>query len=318
MIKSPFPCTVNRVAQASGALLLCALAWASPLAGQGARALRFGILPDATSLPLLVAAERGMYTAEGILVELSLFSSALERDAAFQAGAVDGVIADTIAAALAVQGGFQIRIVTATDGRYGLVSAPGTPREPAALKGKTIGLSVNTIIQYVADSALARAGLGKGDVTRSAVPKIPIRLELLLGGQIAAVGLPEPFLSVAIARGAGLVASSDDLGIDAGVILFAKPFLDSRNAEVSALLKAYWKAAQAINAKPDDFRALLVEKAGFPVEIRDSFRFLRYRKPALPALSSIEDTLSWMRETGLLKTGVAPSALIDERPLRGW
>ncbi|TFG79979.1 MAG: ABC transporter substrate-binding protein, partial [Spirochaetales bacterium] len=134
------------IALAALALFSLAPAWSAGTAGAP---LRFGILPDSDSIPFMVAQAENLFAAEGVNVEIVRFTSPVERDAAFQAGAVDGVISDVIAAALAVQGGFDVRIVSVTDGRYGLVAAPGGSKDPLALKGKSIGLSTNTIIQYL-------------------------------------------------------------------------------------------------------------------------------------------------------------------------
>lgn len=282
------------------------------------RPLRFGILPDSDSMPFMVAEAEGLFAAEGLKAELVLFKSPVERDAAFQAGALDGVISDTIAAALAVQGGFDVRIVSVTDGRYGLVASPGSSSDPAVLRGKPIGLSTNTIIQYLVDLVLENAGVSSKDIVRTAVPKIPVRLELLLGGQTAAAGLPEPFLTVALERGATLVASSETMRLDAGIVLFTKKALDERGEDITRLLKAYWKAAAEINAAPDGYRHFLVDKAGFPEEIRGSYRFVTYRKPVLPGEPEVEAVLEWMRASGLLKTALSPAALLDPRALAGW
>ncbi len=280
--------------------------------------LRFGLLPDSDSLPFLVAKAEGLFEAQGLSVELVQFMSPVERDAAFQAGAVDGVVSDLIAAALAAQGGFEVRVTSVTDGRYGIVSAPGSSAELAALKGKTVGLSSNTIIQYLVDTAIARAGMAWGDIERMAVPKIPVRMELLVGGQVAAAGLPEPFLTVARRRGGSLVASCEEYELDAAIVLFSKKALDAKAGAITKLYKAYWQAAQKINGNPDAYRDFLVKEAKFPEEIRDAYVFVSYRKPVLPALDNVEAALAWMRGNGLLTAAIEAKGLLDDRAVRGW
>ncbi len=300
------------------ALLLAALASLSGCAKEAQEPLRFGLLPDSDSLPFLVAKAEGLFEAQGLSVELVQFTSPVERDAAFQAGAVDGVISDLIAAALAAQGGFDVRVTSVTDGRYGIVSAPGSSAELAALKGKAVGLSSNTIIQYLVDTAIARAGMAWGDIERMAVPKIPVRMELLVGGQVAAAGLPEPFLTVARQRGGALIASCEDYELDAAIVLFDKKALDAKAGAIIKLYKAYWQAAQNINGNPDAYRDFLVKEAKFPAEIRDAYVFVTYRKPALPALGNVEAALAWMRGNGLLTAAIEAKALLDDRAVRGW
>jgi NitT/TauT family transport system substrate-binding protein len=299
---------------------------AEPLAGSSARAsgpLRVGVLPDADSLPLLVAQAEGLFAQAGVEVSLLPFNTAVERDAALQAGAIDGAVTDLLAVALAARGGFDIRATSLTDGRYGIVASPGSGiASLAALAGKPIGISSNTIIQYAAETMLARAGVATADIRGLAIPKIQLRMELLLAGQLDAACLPEPLLSVARAKGAVLLAASDDAGLGAGVIAFSKAAIEGRLADIAAFYRGYASAADSIDAKPDSYRGFLVDKAGFPAEVRDSFRFILYKKPRLPSDADIDSVLSWMRAKGLSAGDIERSALVDARAIveasKGW
>jgi len=106
-------------------------------ATSAAAPLRVGVLPDADSLPLLVARAEGIFAAEGIDAELVSFKTAVERDAALQAGAIDGAVSDLLAVAFASRAGFDIKATSLTDGRYGILVSPGS-RIPslAGLAGK--------------------------------------------------------------------------------------------------------------------------------------------------------------------------------------
>lgn len=299
-------------------LILAALASSPAAAAPAAAELKVGVLPDADSLPLLVADAEGRFAREGVNVKLVPFKTAIERDAALQAGAVDGVVSDLLAAALATQGGFEVRVTSLTDGRYGIVSAPGSGLAKAQdLRNVEIGISSNTIIQYAVDSLLSKAGLPPAEIKGLAVPKIPVRMELLLTGQLKAACLPEPLLTAAQERGAKLVTASDDSGLRAGVLLFTKKTVDERQAELKAFYRAYAAAAAAINADQAKYRPFLVEKAGFPAEVQASYRFVRYEKPRLPSEADVTAVLSWMGAKGLLKASFAPASILDGRALAG-
>jgi len=303
-------------ALAAAAASAAAAPSAAPPAAPAAAPLRVGILPDVDSLPLMAAEAEGRFAAEGVEVVLVPFKSALERDAALQAGAIDGAVADLLAAALQAQAGFDVRVASLTDGRYGIVAAPGSLIASAKeLAGVPIGISTNTIIQYATESLLAAAGLPASSISITAVPKIQVRMELLLSGQLKAACLPEPFLTVARAKGATLIAASDDAGLRAGVLLFSGKVLDARLAEVSAFYRAYWKAASAINSDADSYRPFLVAKAGFPEEARASFRFVRYAPPRLPTEADVASVLAWMRAKGVLTAALSPAALLDGRAI---
>ncbi len=79
------------------------------LAGQP---LKIGLLPIEDSVPFYVAEQEKMYTGENLLVELIPFQSALERDSALAAGAIDGAIDDPIGAILFDKGQGRLQITS--------------------------------------------------------------------------------------------------------------------------------------------------------------------------------------------------------------
>jgi NitT/TauT family transport system substrate-binding protein len=224
-----------------------------------------------------------------------------------------------LAAAFLVAGGFDVRVTSASDGRYGIAAAPGSGiRTAADIRGKRVGMSTNTIIQYSVDAILGAAGVPMDAYTAVAIPRMPVRMEMLLAGQVDAAGLPEPLLTAAVQRGATLVGTSDEFGIDAAVMLFSKSALDTRLNDVKKLYKAYAEAAARIGAKEDSYRAFLVEKAAFPAEVRDAYRFVEYRTPALPDTAQIDSAINWLTSRGLLSRKLAASDLVDGRAVAGW
>ncbi|MDR2741570.1 MAG: ABC transporter substrate-binding protein [Treponema sp.] len=288
--------------------------------GTGAVAsLRVGIMPDADSLPLIVARDEGFFDREGVGVELIVFSNPQERDAAIQAGHLDGAISDLLAAAFFAAGGFDTRVTSLTDGRYGIVASPQSRiKNLSELRGKRIGLSTNTIIQYTVDAQLEAVGVAMTDYEAVSIPRMPLRLEMVLGGQIEGASLPEPLLSAAVAQGAVLLSTTDATGIDAGVLLFSRKVLDSRLESLRAFYRAYYQAGLKINANPDAYRDYLVEKAAFPPAVRDAYQFVAYRKPVLPAASQIEQALKWLKTRKLLEADLKAEDLTDSRAISGW
>lgn len=301
----------------AGLLLLVAIVTVN--AQVSASKLKVGVFADADSLPLMLCETEGLFAAEKVDVELVRFQSAVERDSAFQSGSVDGVISDILAAILAAQGGFPVKITSMTDGRYGIVASPSsTAKSLGELAGKPIGISSNTVIHYMVDSFMTGAGVPAADVNLMPVPKMPVRLEMLLAGQIAAAGMPEPFLTTARVRGAKLLAATDDYGFGAGVLLFSRNALAAKSGEIAKLYKAYWKAAQKINANPEAYRSLLVKKAGFPEESAQAYVFVVYKKPRLPSMDDMNKAAAWLRSKGLLKGAIDLAGLFDTRPIEDF
>ncbi len=278
--------------------------------------IRVAILPDADSLPFMIARDEGLFHTEGIDVELVTFYNPQERDAALQAGRVDGAVSDLLAAAFFHAAGFDMKITSLTDGRYGIAASPSFAGTSLAhLRNKKIGLSLHTIIQYAVDALMEDSGISFTEYEAVSIPRMPVRMEMLLAGQIDAACLPEPLLTAALQRGALLLASTDSTGIDAGVFIFSKNILDNRLEDVRKFYRAYTKAAEKINADPDAYRQYLVEQAAFPAEVRDAYQFITYRKPTVPAREHIEDALSWLYERRLISVRIDAEDLIDRRAL---
>ena len=281
--------------------------------------LRFGLVTAADALPAMLARDRGYFALEGVEVDLILFYNPQERDAAIQAGQLDGAISDLLAAFFFAAAGFDFRITSLTSGRFGLAGSPQSEISTlAGLQGRRVGFFPNTMTQYIADSLLGAAGVAMTDYEGVPVPNIRIRLEMLMNGLIDAAVLPEPLLTVAVSQGAALIASTDGTELVSGTFYFSRNVLENRLDEVKAFHRAYYRAVRAINADPDSFRDYLVERVGFPQAVRDSFEFFTFNKPELPTEQQLRRAHDWLRARRLLSAEISHPNLIDARPTADW
>jgi len=271
--------------------------------------IKIGILPDVDSLPFMLADVDQLFDVE---VELVMFQSPVERDAAFQGGQVDGIVADTLGALFLEQSGYDISIVSTTDGRYGIAGAPdGNISQLSDLSGQEIGISSNTIIEYLADSLVVSSGVDIEEVSLIAVPKIPVRMELLLNSQLAAACLPEPLYSMVVLKGAKALGDSTSLSDAPGVMIFGGDFVTENTDRLIKVFEAYWEAAQRINNDADVYRPFLVDHAGFSEEIAPVFDFVTYTKPHVPSPQQIQHISDWMSDRELLEIVPSYEDLID-------
>jgi len=281
--------------------------------------LRFGLMVDANALPLIIARERGYFEEEGARVQLIQFHNSQERDAAIQAGQVDGVISDLLAASFMTAAGGDFRITSLTNERFGIVAGPGSGvRRLEDLRGRRLGISINTIIQYTVDAQFAGVGVPMDEYEVVGIPNQLLRLEMLLNDLVDAAAFPEPLLTTAVMRGATLLSTTDAVGVRAGVKLFSQGFLDRRLDDVRAFYRAYYRAAMAINADPDSFRAYLSQIGNFPEIVKDAFDFVVYSKPSMIDDSDIERALDWLARRNLLHANLSPADLIDDRAIEQW
>lgn len=270
--------------------------------------VKIGLLPIVDSLPFIVAADKGYFKAEGIEVEIVNFDSALERDSALMAKAIDGTLGDILAVAALNDGGLPTRIVslglgeTGSEGRFAILTPPNSNlTKPEQLKNVPVAISTNSIIEYVTDNLLAGHGLKKEEIKKESLPKIPVRYELLMQGQIKAACLPDPLAALAESKGANLVVDDTATNLSQTVIYFRDEFLNQNSSQVTKFLKAYARAAADLNENPDSYRNLLVERARVPQEALGVFKMDHYPAPKLPEKEQVEKVVGWMLEKDLLK-----------------
>jgi len=279
-------------------------------------ALRVGIIPSAEGLPIIVANDRGYFAEEGVDFELTFFPNPAERDAAIQAGQIDGIITDMFGAAFFVAAGFNYRIVSVTNGRHGIVAAPQSGiANLEDLRGRRVGLFPNTLTHFLVDTMLSEVGISGAEWEVVAVPNLMIRLESVLTGMIDAALLPEAMLTAAVAQGAILVADTENTDLSAASLFFSQRVIDTRLDDMRAFYRAYNRAIRAINANPDAFRDTLVDRANFPPAVRDTFQFFTFNEAELPTEQQLNRSLDWLRGMNLLTTDLSPSDLVDSRVL---
>lgn len=294
-------------------LYLCLVAVLTMIAASGCTerkesTMKIGLLPIVESLPFYVALDKGYFNEEGINVELVVFESAVERDSAVQAGEVDGALGDILAVAALNNGGSPVKIVslalgeTGREGRFAILSSPGSGiTSPEQLKNIPVSISTNSIIEYVTDNLLAEAGLKPDEIKKEAIPKIPVRLNLLMENKIKAACLPDPQAAMAENKGARLVIDDTSSNLSQTVIYFSDKHLDKDGKSVVKFLNAYAKAAKDINESPASYRDLLIEKARVPKEAIDVFAMDRYPAPLLPTREQVDRVINWMHAKGLIK-----------------
>ncbi len=300
--------------------------------------VKIGTLPTEDSLPLWVAEQEGLFTAAGLpSVEIVVFQSAQERDAALAARAIDGFMGDIIAAANLEAGGTPVTIATImlgatqAQGRFGIVApkswTDGTGADALArLANVPVGTSSATIQEYVLDGLMRQAGVSSDQVKVEEVKKVPVRFELLMQGKLKAAALPEPFLSLAVLQGAKLLAD-DTTATPAGfgnenlsqtILLFSDTFLSKTGGvESEVAIKEAWDEAVAlINKDPNAYRALLVEKARLPEPLKDSYQVNTYPTAQLPTEAQVQAVTDWMKQRGYLKQDVTYTDLTVVMPAK--
>jgi NitT/TauT family transport system substrate-binding protein len=233
------------------------------------------------------------------------FNGQLERETALQTGALDGTVSDLINAIQSWTHGFGARVTSVTEGNFALLASPrGSMRAltdwPSAGGARIrTGLLENSIVYYLTERMLASAGADLSRLELVPIVQLPARVEMLLAGKVDAACLPEPLATLAVSRGAHVLADSEDMGTTPGVLLFTKGAIADKRAAISAFYRAYDAAVDEVNARPDEYRKSIVEGCGFPPSVAGIMRVPKFRHAFLPPAILVSDVAEWMIRKGL-------------------
>ena len=318
------------------AIFLALLLLAAPLLAQEEAAapdLRIGALPVINQLPLYIALDAGYFDEAGITVEIVDFVSGADIQAAAIAGELDGFQADLFSALKVNDAGGDLRLVRHVGTRDApfislIVGRRSGIESVADLAGKRIGLSRNTIIQFVTDMFLASAGLSADemDVEYVNVPGIWDRLQQLMDQEIDAAILPAPFSEVfpywyyqTLIDDSALAYVPESLNIAAAA-------LTEKADAVRAFLAAYERAVETINGMADDpvaLRDFLSENdrgGGQVIKTAlsaDLSALPRYSPARVPSEAEYQDAREWALNAGILSAAPAYAELVDGSFLPG-
>lgn len=285
--------------------------------GQPSR-LRIAVLPVLNTLPLYVAQAEGFYAEYDLDVELVPFNSSRDRQIALQTGNVDGANTDLQGVILLVNGGFDVRAVRMepiNEPYFSIVAGASSGITTIDdLRGKTIAISRNTIIEYLTTEMLLNAGFAPDEIVYEDVPDIAVRLELVNGGQVAAATLPEPMTTLAVTlQGATLIASDADAAVVPTVLAFNGTTLDEYGDLVAAFLMAFEKAVDAINADPERYRDVMNANIRIPEPLQATFPVPTFPTAVVPSEAEAQLVLDWMLDVELIEEAPAYTALVDAR-----
>jgi NitT/TauT family transport system substrate-binding protein len=277
--------------------------------------LKVGVMSSMDYVPLAVARERGFFDKYRVQVDILKFYSANDRDAAFLSGNIDGTVIDYTGAVLQKAGGVDLKITSACNATFCLMTAPGRNISTIAdLKNKKIAVSRNTIIDFCIETALLSAGLSPGDIEKQEINKIPIRLEMMLKGQSDATALPDPFISMASSKGAQSLVCMEDLGYSVTGIMFKSASINHKFREIKAFYQAYNEAVEYINTHPiEDLQTILTHDVGFPETLARSVRLPAYTSAQMPQEKDVQAVVDWLQGKNLIPAGFSAAGLFDNR-----
>lgn len=295
-------------------------------AQQDAGSIRIGTMPTEDILPMWVAEEEGLFDDAGVKAEIVVFDSAQSLSAALTAGEVDIAMTDPMRAVKLCESGTDLTLewitlgATPEQGRFGVLTSADsgiTSLADLANGTKGVGLAANTVPEYVFDRLCIQAGIDPASIPTSEVASLPDRYGLVASGQLDAAALPASML--ALGQASGMVLLADDTAgenVSQSVMVVRAAYDTGDGAKTLDAVRAVWdEAASQINADPERYRAVLVEKANLNDQVASTYSISEYPMartaqgdPARPSADLIEPVLTWMGGKGYVTKSVSYDA----------
>lgn len=264
--------------------------------------LSFGAMGSIDIVPIVIAKEKGYFEEEGLELDFQLFTAAKDRDAALQAGELDGVIADEIAISIYQNSGIDMKITGATNGAWTLVVGKDSGIENLEdLKGKKMAISENTMIDYLSDYIAEENGVNSSEIEKIAIPAMPARLEALRNKQVDAAILPAPFNDTAVADGGKGLADIDNADIMISAIGFLQDQIDNNEEAIKAFFTGYNKAVEYMkNTDLKEYEDIVIKTVGYSEDTKGNIILPELNTNYLPDAEKVQAVFNWSKNNGII------------------
>ncbi len=247
-----------------------------------------GVMPATDSAPIFWADEYGLFEEAGLNVQVELFTNATNQQSSAQAQQIDVYMASLVEFLIAIENNPDAgAITTTTDGVFPVVVSP----KYDGGKDVSIGLMEISVTNYVADLFLTDY-----DLDKQFIAEVPLRIQMLLAGELDMAVLPEPMASNAEAKGLEKMLVTESEDFSPNVMIFNQATIDNDADKVAAFHQAYNQAVLEMEGQDDAVKALLIKRIGLDESIQDLIVLPEYHTTRLPSEEYVESARQWVEQ----------------------
>jgi len=320
MSKSKIP--FNMIAAGLVALVLTAAC--TPSKSQQQFTLRIGLFPVLDTLPYYVMKERGFAKKNGIQFVETTYPGGAAVIEAMAAGKVDvGISIGSVPVLSAAERGMipdTIIPVAAND--FADPEHPGM----AVLAAKSVTgwrdleaqqIAVNARNSITAAALIGRLkleGIHNYTIVEIDFPNMGLAV---VGGNVAAAGLMEPYLTQSLLRGDGkllgwIIGGPPFKQFEYTMVVFSTGFYRNQPQAVKAFLRAYLQALRWTNQNQDEARLILARTLNLSPEVTQKIKLLRLSSDGHNESALLESMQPLLIDIGMLKERIPANKLYDE------
>ncbi len=268
--------------------------------------LNIGLMPAVDSAPIFLAKEKGYFDALNLEVNITIFTNAQDRQSALQTGTIDGAMTDLVALATNINGGFDMKATTLTDGTFILLANEGAV-DKEALKVGMMEVSVSNFLvdQWLGDTY---------EIEKVFINAIPGRLEAVATGQLDMGLFPEPFASVGELQGLEKVIYEPVDGFSPDIMAFTQKAIDEKTEALKAFHEAYNKAVKDLKGDENLARDMIIKNIpNITEDLKGMINLPEYHEARLPDEAYLVKIIDWTN--GILdeKMTITAKDLVDDQ-----
>jgi NitT/TauT family transport system substrate-binding protein len=252
--------------------------------------IKIGLMPAVDTAPILIAEKNGYFKEAGINLEIEIYTNAQNRQSALQSYQIDGAMTDFIAAATNIDGGFDIKATTMTDGVFPVLSK----EKEITKKDVKVAMMEVSVTNYLVDKWLSN----KYNIEKIFITEIPARLAAIGSGEVDMGLFPEPVASNGELQGLTKTLYGEDEKYSPDCLVFTGKAISEKPNTIKTFHEAYNKAVKEINKNPEIAKEILIEKIpNIKPEIKDKMVLPTYKEAALPSDDYVESIIEWTEKT---------------------
>ena len=270
---------------------------------------KIGVLSIDDSFPIYVAKEEGLFEKEGVNVKVVPFKSSSEESQALESKSIDMMMNDMVVQSLLKKSNTDTKILATAygakpeEGRFVVLAAPNSNIKTAEeFYGKKVGISKNTMMQYLMDSYYDYLKLDINKVDLVNIPNLQTRMESLLSGKIDGAILPDPLASLAIKKGAIPVIDDTKLeeNFSQSVIVVRDDVLKSRKEDTGKVMKCIYTAMEEINKDPNKYMEEERKFSRVPEPLKENYPMPHYSPNKVPTKDEVKRVQDWLVKNKLI------------------
>lgn len=281
---------------------------------------KIGVLSIDDSFPIYVANEEGIFKKNGVDVKIIPFKSSSEESQALESKSIDMMMNDMVVQSLLKKSNTDTKIMATAyganpeEGRFVVLASPNSGiKKPEGFYGKKVGISKNTMMQYLMDSYFDYLKLDIKKVDLVNIPNLQTRMEALLSGKIEGAILPDPLASMAIKKGAVPVIDDTKLGknFSQSVIVVSDDVLKSRKEDTEKVMKSIYTAMNDINKNPEKYLELERKFSRVPEPLKEDYPMPHYSPDKKPTEEEVKNVQDWLVKNKLIDKQYSYNELVN-------